>query len=348
MRGIVFLGDRQLELREFPDPTPGPGEVVLQMKASGMCGSDLKAYRAGKGAAASLGLGGKGEAVIAGHEPCGVVAAVGPGVPDNQARVGLRVMNHHYKGCGVCEHCRTGWSQLCRAGIVVYGVTGHGGHAQFLKVPASTLVPLPDELTFEAGAAISCGTGTAYGALRRMNLSGRDTLAIFGQGPVGLSATQLAKAMGARVYALDVHPERLALARDFGADQTLNPSTEEPVAALKELTHGEGVHLALDCTGAPQARLAAVKSTRTWGTVCFVGEGYTVTLDVSNDLLRRQITIVASWTFSTVLQAECARFIVERGIAVDRLFTHKFRLEQAAEAYKLFDTQTTGKGVFLM
>jgi threonine dehydrogenase-like Zn-dependent dehydrogenase len=227
-------------------------------------------------------------------------------------------------------------------------VTGHGGHAPFLKVPARTLVPLPDELSFEAGAAISCGTGTAYGALRRINLSGRDTIAIFGQGPVGLSATQLAKAMGARVFALDVHPERLALAKEFGADVTLNPGSDEPVAALKELTHGEGVSLALDCTGAPQARLAAVRATRTWGTACFVGEGDTVTLDVSNDLLRRQITIVASWTFSTVIQAECARFIAERGIAVDRLFTHKFKLEQAEEAYRLFDTQTTGKGVFVM
>jgi threonine dehydrogenase-like Zn-dependent dehydrogenase len=349
MRGIVFLGERQLELRQFADPTPGPEEVVLQMKASGMCGSDLKFYRAPKGGAAgALGLGGTGEPVIAGHEPCGVVAAVGPGVPENVARVGMRVMNHHYKGCGVCEHCRTGWSQLCRAGITVYGVTGHGGHAQYLKVPARTLVPLPDELSFEAGAAISCGTGTAYGALRRMNLSGRDTLAIFGQGPVGLSATQLAKAMGARVFALDVHPERLALARQFGADQTLNSNDVDAVAALKELTHGEGVHLALDCSGVPQARLAAVRATRTWGTVCFVGEGDTVTLDVSNDLLRRQITIVASWTFSTVIQAECARFIAERGIAVDRLFTHKYKLEQAVEAYKLFDTQTTGKGVFVM
>jgi threonine dehydrogenase-like Zn-dependent dehydrogenase len=349
MRGIVFLGERKLELRHFPDPVPGPGEAVLQMKASGMCGSDLKFYRASVGSGAgSLGLGGKGEPVIAGHEPCGVVAAVGPGVPENLARVGMRVMNHHYKGCGVCAHCRTGWSQLCRAGITVYGVTGHGGHADYLRVPAYTLVPLPEELSFEAGAAISCGTGTAYGALRRMNLSGRDTLAVFGQGPVGLSATQLAKAMGAQVFALDIHAERLALARQFGADHALNPNETDPVAALKELTHGEGVHLALDCTGSPQGRLAAVRATRTWGTVCFVGEGGTVTLDVSNDLLRRQITIVASWTFSTVIQAECARFIVERGIPVDRLFTHKYRLEEAEEAYKLFDTQTTGKGVFVM
>src|SRR2546430_1185798 len=195
MRGIVFLGNRKLEIQEFPDPTPGPGEVVLEMKASGMCGSDLHPYRAAGNAAAALGLGAGGP-VIAGHEPCGVVAAVGVGV--DPALVGQRVMNHHYKGCGACRHCRLGWSQLCRAGITVYGMTGHGGHARYMKAPAFTCVPLPEELSFEEGASVSCGTGTAYGALKRIDVSGRDTLAVFGQGPVGLSATMLGRAMGAR------------------------------------------------------------------------------------------------------------------------------------------------------
>ena len=113
-------------------------------------------------------------------------------------------MNHHYKGCGRCKHCRVGWSQLCRSGIVVYGMTGHGAHAPYMRVPAGTLVPLPDALSFEEGAAISCGTGTAYGALKRLDISGRDTLAVFGQGPVGLSATILGSAMGARVIAVDI------------------------------------------------------------------------------------------------------------------------------------------------
>src|SRR2546426_8864724 len=211
MRGVVFLGERKLELREFTDPTPGPGEVVIAIKASGMCGSDLHMYRAAGNAAAALGLGGSGGPVIAGHEPCGVVAAVGPGVPESQARVGQRVMDHHYRGCGSCKHCRVGWSQLCPHGIVVYGATGHGGHAPFMTVEASTLVPLPDELSFEEGAAVSCGTGTAYWALKRIDVSGRDTLAVFGQGPVGLSATLLGRVMGARVIAIDVAPERLAL-----------------------------------------------------------------------------------------------------------------------------------------
>src|SRR5215470_13181169 len=224
MRAVVFAGDRKIDFMEFPDPSPGPGEVVLEIKASGMCGSDLKYYRA-KGGAASLGLGPVSGPVIGGHEPCGVVAAVGAGVPESQAKVGARVMCHHYQGCGTCEHCRVGWSQLCAGGIVVYGATGHGAHAPYMKVPASTLVPLHDDLSFATGAAISCGTGTAYGALRRLNLSGRDTIAVFGQGPVGLSATQLANAMGARVIALDVGPERLARAKEFGAHETINPGS---------------------------------------------------------------------------------------------------------------------------
>jgi threonine dehydrogenase-like Zn-dependent dehydrogenase len=346
MRGVVFLGNRQLELRQFPDPTPGPGEVVLEMKASGMCGSDLHTYRAADGSA-SMGLGRSKEPVIAGHEPCGVVAAVGPGVSESQARVGQRVMNHHYQGCGVCKHCRSGWTQMCLQGSIVYGATGHGGHAHYMKAPAYTVIPLPDELSFEAGAAISCGTGTAFGALRRLNLSGRDTIAIFGQGPVGLSATLLAKAMGARVLALDVSAERLGLATGFGADVTIDPSTTDAIAAIKDLTHGEGTDLALDCSGNPDARATAVRSTRAWGTVCFVGERNSVTLDVSPDMIRKQLTIVASWTFSTVGQTDCARFVADRNIPVDRLFTHRFTLDQAEEAYRLFDTQTTGKGVFV-
>lgn len=348
MRGVVFTGDRQIELMEFPDPTPGFGEVVLEMKASGMCGSDLKQYRRDRGARQSLGFAGPTGPVIAGHEPCGVVAAIGPGVDPRMARDGDRVMVHHYQGCTTCNHCRTGWQQLCqRTAIKVYGNNSHGGHAKYMAVPANTLVPLPEELTFTAGAAISCGTGTAYGALRRMNISGNDTIAVFGQGPVGLSATQLAAAMGARVIALDISAERLARAREFGAAETINPGSNDPVQAIKDLTHGLGADLTLDTSSAAEARLAAMRGTRVWGTCCFVGEGGEVTIDVSNDMLRRQLTLIGSWTFSSVGQAECAQFVIDRGLRVDDLFTEEWKLDQAVEAYTLFDRQTSGKGVFL-
>ena len=350
MKGVVFTGDRTLEIMSFADPTPGPDEVVLQMKASGMCGSDLHQYRRPKGQPRTgTGLQPSSDPTIAGHEPCGVVVAVGSGVSAAQAKINDRMMVHHYQGCTRCSHCLSGWQQLCQeVPVKVYGNNAHGGHAKYLKVPANTMVPLHEALSFTAGAAISCGSGTAYGALRRMNLSGRDTIAIFGQGPVGLAGTQFAKAMGARVIALDVNPRRLARAREFGADELVNPGSNDPVAAIRELTHGKYADLTLDTSANREARLNAIRSTKVWGTMCFVGEGGDVTIDVSPHLLRRQMTLIASWTFSTIIQAECAQFCVDRKVDVDRLFTHRWRLDQADEAYKLFDKQSDGKGVFLV
>src|SRR4026207_2370355 len=109
MRGAVLPGPRTPPPRRSPDPPPGPGEVVIEMKASGMCGSDLKFYRSPPGAAqAALGLGNLAEPFIGGHEPCGVVVARGPGVSEKEAPTGQRVMDHHYAGCGICSHCRVG------------------------------------------------------------------------------------------------------------------------------------------------------------------------------------------------------------------------------------------------
>jgi threonine dehydrogenase-like Zn-dependent dehydrogenase len=216
-----------------------------------------------------------------------------------------------------------------------------------MKVPVHTLVPLPDSLSFETGAAIACGTGTAYGALKRLNLQGGETIAIFGQGPVGLSATQLAAAMGARVIAVDVSPERAKRAKEFGADVIIDGKTNDIVSAIRDLTHGEGAHKTLDASSAPEARAASVRTVRSWGTACFVGERGQVTLDVSPDILRRQVTLVGSWTFSKQGQADCAEFVADRKVEVDKLFTHRWKLEQAEEAYKLFDQQTSGKGVIL-
>ena len=220
-------------------------------------------------------------------------------------------------------------------------------HARYMLAPAHTLIALPDELSFEEGAAISCGTGTAWGALKRVNLQGGETIAVFGQGPVGLSATQFAVAMGARVIAIDISPERRKLAQEFGAHEVIDPKSNDMVAAIRDLTHGEGAHKTLDASSAPEARAAAVRSVRSWGTACFVGERGQVTLDVSPDLLRRQVTLVGSWTFSKQGQAECAEFVADRHVDVEKLFTHRWKLEQAEEAYKLFDTQTTGKAVIL-
>ena len=342
MRGIVFLGDRELEMGSFPDPTPGPGEVIVEIKASGMCGSDLHSYRQPKSVRTP------DKYCIAGHEPCGVIAAFGPGVSEERAPIGQRVMIHHYRYCGLCRHCRSGWSQMCLQGGITYGVTGDGAHADYMRVQPEMLVPLPDELSFEEGAAVSCGTGTAFQGLRRLDVSGQDTLVVFGQGPVGLSGTILGKAMGARVIAVDITPERLELAKQHGADVVLNSREDDVVATVKELTYGEGADAALDTSGNGEARNNAVGCARIWGRVCFVGIGGSPTaFNVERDIIHKQLNVFGSWTFSSIIQADCARFVIDHQLPLASIFTHRFTLDDAAQAYQLFDTQTTGKGVFL-
>jgi D-arabinose 1-dehydrogenase-like Zn-dependent alcohol dehydrogenase len=336
--GVVFKGDRRVALERFPDPTPGPRQVVVEIKASGMCGSDLHAYR--KATANS-------DKIIAGHEPSGVVAALGPGVAGGTARVGARVMVHHYHGCATCEHCRSGWAQLCTNGETeIYGINRNGAHAPYMLVPADTLVPLDERLSFAAGAAISCGTGTAWGALKRMNLTGRDTIAIFGQGPVGLSATQLAVAQGARVIALEVEPARLAKSKAFGAAATINPSGGHVKDQIWELTHGQGADKSLETSGSSAAAKDALDAVKTWGTATFVGLGAEVAFDV-RAFLGKQITIMTSWSMSILDQKACADFIIERGTDIDSLFTDSYRLDEAETAYRAFDEHSGGKGVFL-
>lgn len=348
MKGLVFTGGREVELMGFADPTPGAGEVVVAIKASGMCGSDLKFYRTPKGEDPGIGIKLAGP-VVAGHEPCGIVEAVGSGVDPRQAKVGDRVMVHHAHGCDCCRTCRSGWPQMCDNGLeAIYGITANGGHAPYLKASASNLVKLPDALSFKTGAAVACGTGTAYSALKRLDISGDDTLVVVGQGPVGLSATLLGTAMGARVIALDLEEGRLARSREFGAWQAINPSQGDAIEQIRELTGGHGAELAMDTSGSGQGRLMALRSTREWGRMCVVGEGHNMDLDVSSDMLRKQRTIFGSWVFSIMGLGDCAHFVAERELPVERLFTEEWKLEQGSQAYQLFDKQTSGKGVFVI
>jgi len=355
MRGVVFRGNRKLEILSLDDPTPGPGEAVIEMKASGMCGSDLHYYR-GQPAEILRSMGLKtfeerglpaDAAIIAGHEPCGVIAAVGPDVDPANFKVGDRVIVFHYEGCGCCDHCRTGWTQMCDHGADVHGVVKHGGHADLMKVPVSTLVHMPEEISFIGGAAIACGTGTAFGALGRLDISARDTLAVFGLGPVGLSAVQLAAAMGVEVIGIDIAADRVAKALSFGAVHTIDASKRDPVEEIRKLTRGKGVTCAMDCAGSEIARTQAVRSTAPWGKIALVAIGGNLNVDGMKDLIGKQRTVIGSYTFSEVGMKNCAWFIADHGVEVDRLFTDLWNLDQAETAYREFDKQAGGKGVFV-
>ncbi|MEE2058424.1 zinc-dependent alcohol dehydrogenase family protein [Rhodococcus artemisiae] len=341
MQGLVFDGDRRVSLRDFPDPKPGEGEIVIRVTASGMCGSDLHYYRASAESTPD-----STTACVGGHEPAGIVQELGPGSGTGLA-VGDRVMIHHYAGCGHCVPCRSGWTQMCTTGApLVYGKNAHGAHAPYMQVSARSALPLSDSLSFEAGAAIGCGTGTAWGALERLGDIGGTDVVVFGQGPVGISATMLAAARGARVIAVDLEPERLAQSSRFGAADTVDAGSVDAVAAIRELTGGSGASAAVETSGATAAAASAVEALAPWGRLCVVGLGGTVELDVRR-YLSRQLTVMTSWSMSSVQQLECADFIDRHSLPVDDLFSDRWSLDQAEEAYIKFDKQDAGKGVFV-
>jgi threonine dehydrogenase-like Zn-dependent dehydrogenase len=340
MQGVVFLGDQKLELRDFPKPEPGVGEVLIQMKASGLCGSDLHYYRTPQAQIPSAALN-----TIKGHEPCGVVVALGPRA--RNVKVGDRVIIHHYVSCGKCEYCLSGWLQLCQNGLHVMGSDLNGSNAEYMLSPDIACVPMPDELSFEEGAILSCGTGTAWQGLIRLDISGRDTLAIFGQGPVGVGAAMLAKAMGARVIAVDTMGERLELSKQVGADEVVNAAEVDPAAAILKLTDNKGADATMDTSGSDQGRINSLRSARMWGRACFIGERGNTTFDVSNLFLRKQITIHGSWTFSTVGLMELADFVVKHKVPLKSMISHRFSLSQAEEAFKLFAAGKTNKALFV-
>ncbi len=356
MRGVVFTGNKTLEVANFPDPTPGQGQAVVRMKASGMCGSDLHFYRAENVAEMTRQMGLKtmfdlgladDPRVIAGHEPCGVIEAIGPGVNPDQFKPGDRVIVFHYEGCGCCDHCRTGWTQMCDEGSLPHGVAKHGGHADYQVVPADRLVKMPGEISFVGGAAIACGTGTAYGALVRLNVSARDSVVIFGLGPVGLSAVQLAAAMGAEVIGVDIDPARVNQARAFGAHHVINAKEKDPVEEIRKLTRGLGATCALDCAGGDIAKQQAVRCTAVWGRIAMVAVGGDLNVVSWSDLIRQQRTVIGSWTFSITGMKDCAYFIADHGVDVDKIFSDRWDLNDAEQAYQVFDKQAGGKGVFV-
>ena len=339
MRGIKFKGDRRAKVVNYPDEDPPPGYVLLKMRSSGMCGSDLHRYRA------PLPDDEKTRAPIRpGHEPCGEIAALGDGVP--RLRVGDRILQHHYEGCRNCGFCNAGWQQLCQTQArMTHGYNRHGGHGDYMLAHASTCLPLPDELSFEVGAFLACGASTAFHGLKKLNLSGLDTIAIFGAGPVGLAGVMFAAAMGARVIAVDLSPERLAMATDAGAWATVDNRYGDAVQQIHELTHGEGADATLEAVGIHPTRLAAVQSTRIFGRCCFVGEGGNFHVLPSPDIIHRHLTLVGSWTFSTFGLIEAARFTARRDVPLESLITDRCDIESAPAAYERFDGGAPGKFV---
>ncbi len=337
MRGIVFLGDRRLRIQDFADPEPGHGEVVVRMKATGICGSDLHVYR--RDADSFRGA----DPTIVGHEPSGVVESVGDGV--ERIKPGDRVCVNHYRSCGYCPHCAGGYLQWC-SDARGYGGPIHGSHGELLLTDERNCVVMPDEVSFVDGAFVACAGGTAYSGLRKLDVSGQDTLVVMGLGPVGLSAVLLGKAFGARVVGVDVIEERVELARRLGADEAINGVTHDPVEAVRAMTGGEGADALYEASGSAPGRREGIKALRRGGAGVFCGVGTDQETLNLTEIIGRELTLMGSFVLSLRLTHDLVGFLASRELSFEPILTHSFPLDEAEEAYGEADDSRTGKVAF--
>ncbi|MEM7734647.1 MAG: zinc-binding dehydrogenase [Deinococcota bacterium] len=339
MQGAVLPGNSTVEFQEQPLPQPGHGQVLVQVKASTICGSDIRAIyhkHVGKGPEGYQG-------VIAGHEPCGQIVAEGPGL--KRFKTGDRVIVYHISGCGVCYDCRRGYMISCTSEHrAAYGWQRDGGMAPYLVADEKDLIFLPDELSYVDGAQVACGFGTVYEGLEKIGISGNDAVLVMGLGPVGLAALMLAKAMGAsQLIGVDVVEERLELAQSLGLAQHVLKASASNVEEIRALTNGHGVERAIDASGNDKARRTAIQATRKWGKIVFIGEGGTVNFQPSPDIIHDQKTIYGSWVTSTWKMEDLVEKLVRWNLHPHDLVTHTFTLDHAADAYALMAEGKCGK-----
>ncbi|KKI92819.1 alcohol dehydrogenase [Bacillus sp. SA1-12] len=337
MQGVRLPGQDKVNLEEFPIPVPEHGQVLLKMKASGLCGSDLKYIyheHTGTGGASY-------NDVIAGHEPSGQIVQVGPGV--THFKEGDRVVVYHIAGCGHCDECRKGYMIGCTSPErQAYGWQRDGGHAEYLLADASTLLHLPENLSYIDGAMIACGFGTAYQGILRADLSARDRLLVVGLGPVGQAVTMLAAALGVEVIGVDMVEERMEMARKVGAKHTIKAG-EDAHNKIRELTGGKGVEVAIDCSGSNPGRHLCLESAREWARVVYIGEGGHVTFETSPLLLHKQITLHGSWVCSLDGMQKVIDFLSAKNLHPEDIITHTYPLSEANRAYEVFASGKTGK-----
>lgn len=278
-----------LEMHEVPVPAVGPLDVLVQVRAAGICHSDAH-YRSGLSPAGPLPL-------TLGHEVSGVVAQVGALVTG--WRPGDRVCLHYLATCGTCAYCQRGTEQFCAVGQMI-GKHRDGGYAEFIVVPARSVFSLPDEISFEHGAVAMCSSATAFHALRKARLAAGETVAVFGVGGLGMSAVQLARAMGSlTVFAVDRDAGRLALAERLGAvpihaDRLAVKGGQFPVAdELRRLTGGRGVDVALDLVGVEATLRPAILSLAPFGRAVAVGLGNRpVPIYPYQEIINREVEII--------------------------------------------------------
>lgn len=322
MRSLYYAAWDVLELRDVPEPRAGAGEVVLNVAAVGICGSELEAVRSRSPR--------RTPPLIMGHEFCGEVAAVGEGVTD--VKPGDRVVASPLVFCGRCPECRSGMVHLCPERQII-GMHRPGGFAEKVALPAAALYALPERVSPLQGALVE----PLANAVHVWSLIARrfpETVVVFGCGPIGLLALQVARAAGAfRLVAVDVNAGRLELAHAVGAEPLLNPIHADVVAEVRAFTRGRGADVVIDAAGTPETRRAAVEAARPGGEVVWIGLHGDATEVPGRDVVLGERRITGSYAV-TPRDLETAIGLFAHGRVDIAPWTRPFPLEEGPRVFR--------------
>jgi threonine dehydrogenase-like Zn-dependent dehydrogenase len=326
MLGIHFIGESQIRLNEVPLPEANQQMVLVKVHAAAICGTDRE------------NLEGAGQDVIPGHENAGQVVAV-----DQAGRVkpGDRVAINCHITCGQCPHCTAGDLYFCEA-LSVVGFDIDGGFAEYVLVPESTCMPLPDDISYEAGSLMMDVFGTAYRGVLRSNPRPGDRVAIWGAGPIGLAALITARWLGCEAAILDLNPYRLEMARTLGAERVINPASDDWQSALLFWTEGDGLAIGYDCVGSETAIHQALEVLRPRATLGIIGVSHQLTVNPWEHFIQREMTFVGSRNF-TLAQFDPMIAMIRAGAPIEQVVTHRFPVAEADAAFELFKSAECGK-----
>jgi L-iditol 2-dehydrogenase len=327
MKALLLKNYKELEFVDFPTPEIGPDDVLVQVKAVGICGSDIHGYDGSTGR--------RIPPLVMGHEAAGVIAATGANVKNYH--VGDRVTFDSMVSCGKCFFCFRGEINLCDnrevLGVSCGEYRRHGAFAEYVQVPQNILYRLPAELPYELAALIE-PVSIAVHAVAITPVKLGDTAIVVGTGMIGLLTLQAVRLAGAtRVIAVDLDDNKLAVARSLGADVTLNPKTDDVKARVAELTGGHGAAVALECVGATSPIKTAIESVRKGGTVTLVGN---ITPEIQlplQSVVTRQIRLQGSCS-SCGEYPECIDLLATGKIKADVIISAKAPLSEGAQWFE--------------
>ncbi|MBZ5629945.1 MAG: zinc-dependent dehydrogenase [Acidobacteriia bacterium] len=332
MRAVVYHGKDDVRLEVVPVPRIGPGELLIKVHTCGICGTDLKKISTGSHSAPR----------IFGHETAGVVVRAGEGV--SGYALGDRVSVFHHIPCGECFYCYHKVFAQCpvykRVGCTAGFEPSGGGFSEYVRVmdwilARGGVVKLPDEVSFEQASFIE-PINTCMKGIQVLRLAAGETVAVIGQGPIGIMLAVLAQRAGAKVFTSDLFPQRLTIAAEFGLGRSIDASRSDSVQTVRQWTEGRGADAVILAVAGTSLIRAAIEAARSGGRILLFAQ--TVRGEAVIDpaaICVDEKSLLGSYSASIDLQQEAVSFVCRREMDLERLITHRFPLASAVEALNL-------------